>query len=79
MSGTGNLTMLGSRGSKQQGYEGLGNGKLRGTGRVISRSGVEIDGAHENRGGFRAREVSGKVAEEGRGDRMWRDRGGARF
>lgn len=79
VAGTGNSTTLGSRGSRQKGYEGLGNGQLRGTGRVISRTGAEIDSAHENRGDIRIREVSGKVAEEGRGDRMWRDRGGARF
>lgn len=79
LAGTGNSTTLGSRSSRQKGYEGLGIGKLRGTGRVISRSGVEIDGAHENRGGVRVREVSGKVAEEGRGDKMWRERGGARY
>ena len=79
VAGKGNSTILGSRGSRKQGYEGLGNGKLSGTGRVISRTGVEIDGANDNRGVVRVREVSGKVAEEGRGDRMWRERGGARF
>lgn len=79
VAGTGNSPTIGSGGARQQRYEGLGSGKLRGTGRVISRSGVEIDGAHENRRGVRVREVSGKVAEEGRGDRMWRERGGARY
>lgn len=79
VAGTGNLTTLGSRSSKQHGYEDLGIGKPIITGRVVSRTGVEIDGGHENRGGVRVREVSGKVAEEGRGDRMWRERGGARF
>lgn len=79
VAGTGNPITLGSRGSRQKGYEGLGNGQPRGTGRVISRTGAEIDSPHENRGVIRVREVSGKVAEEGRGDRMWRERGGARF
>lgn len=82
---TGNTTNLGKGSERRQEYAGLvigktlANDKLRGTGRVISRSGIEIDGEHENRRGIRVREVSGKVAEEGRGDKMWRERGGTKF
>ena len=48
------------------------NGRMGGRGRVISRSGVEIKqgGIHPN-GGIRAREVSGKVMEEGRMNDAW--------
>ncbi|KAL8762194.1 MAG: hypothetical protein Q9184_001752 [Pyrenodesmia sp. 2 TL-2023] len=51
----------GSRGS------GYGYPEERGVGRVISRSGVEYSGGVQGMGrGLRVREVSGKVAEEGR-------------
>lgn len=79
MPSTGKTTSPGSGAARQQRYDGLGSGKTRGTGRVISRSGVEFDDTPQNSRGMRVREVSGKVAEEGRGDRMWRERGGARF
>jgi len=48
-----------------------GNG-MGGGGRVVSRSGVEVKsgGIHPS-GGIRAREVSGKVMEEGRGNGGW--------
>jgi hypothetical protein len=50
---------------------GNGNG-MGGGGRVVSRSGVEVKsgGIHPS-GGIRAREVSGKVMEEGRGNAGW--------
>lgn len=56
-------------------YEGLGNGKTHGGERVVSRTGAEVrvkPGPAVGIGrAFRAREVSGKVAEEGRGDGGW--------
>lgn len=76
---TGNTTSSGTGAAGQHRYDGLGSGKTRQTGRVISRSGVEFDENPQNSRGMRVREVSGKVAEEGRGDKMWRERGGARF
>ena len=52
--------------ARQWGATGYGRGG--GGGRVVSRSGVEIrDGGILPSGGVRAREVSGKVMEEGRG------------
>ena len=51
-----------------------GNGNRNGgVARVVSRSGVEISqsGILPN-GGVRAREVSGKTMEEGRGSGAWR-------
>ena len=47
---------------------GSRNGGMGGGGRVVSRSGVEVrDGGILPSGGVRARVVSGKVMEEGRG------------
>lgn len=56
---------MNSRGRGGSAMNGVGR---RGGGRVISRSGVEVGarGILPN-GGVRAREVSGKVMEEGRG------------
>ena len=57
---------------KARAWGGMGRsdagGGMRGGGRVVSRSGVEVGerGIFPN-GGVRAREVSGKVMEEGRG------------
>ena len=82
--GTGNL---GQGGGWAPGMVGIGKAKARGGmgrsglagkgggGRVVSRSGVEVKerGIFPS-GGIRAREVSGKVMEEGRtgvGGRMW--------
>lgn len=52
-------------------YEGLGNGKMRAGERVLSwtgsDAGVKLAPAVGIGRAFRAREVSGKVAEEGRG------------
>lgn len=42
-------------------------------------SGVEVRIEEVAGKGVRAREVSGKVAEEGRGDRMWRERSARKF
>ncbi|MCJ1260959.1 hypothetical protein MMC22_000823 [Lobaria immixta] len=73
VSGTGNVMGFGIGIGDQRGrYEGLGNGKTRGGERVVSRTGAEV-GAKAAVGGraFRAREVSGKVAEEGRGHGGW--------
>lgn len=59
-------------------YEGIGNGKTRGGERVVSRTGAEVGvklklGSAVGIGrAFRAREVSGKVAEEGRGMGGWK-------
>lgn len=75
--GSGNTMGLGvAVAARQRAYEGLGSGKIRSTGRVVSRTGVEVQGLEGVGRGMRAREVSGKVAEEGRGDRMWRERTG---
>lgn len=54
-------------GEKERFYGDL-TGLGVGSSRVIS-SGADITSA--DRGGMRAREVSGKVAEEGRADDMW--------
>lgn len=54
-------------GGKERFYGDL-TGLGKGTSRVIS-SGVDITST--DRGGMRAREVSGKVAEEGRADDVW--------
>jgi len=54
---------------------GVGGGRASGGGggRVVSRSGVEIgERGILPSGGVRAREVSGKVMEEGRGSGGWR-------
>lgn len=75
--GSGNTMGLGvAVSTRQRAYEGLGSEKIRSTGRVVSRTGVEVKGLEGVGKGMRAREVSGKVAEEGRGDRMWRERSG---
>lgn len=57
-------------------YEGMASGdygRRDGQGRVVSRSGVDFAGANQgNQGvgrGIRAREVSGKMVEEGRSRR----------
>lgn len=74
--GTGNLGGQGSWGSgtvglgKARAWGGMGrrDGGMGGGGRVVSRSGVEVrEGGILPNGGVRAREVSGKVMEEGRG------------
>ena len=74
--GTGNLGAQGSWGSgnvglgKARAWGGMGRSGagMGGGGRVVSRSGVEVrDGGILPSGGVRAREVSGKVMEEGRG------------
>lgn len=55
---------------KARAWGGMGRsgGGMGGAGRVVSRSGVEVrDGGILPSGGVRAREVSGKVMEEGRG------------
>ena len=56
---------------KARAWGGMGRsgaGNLGGGGRVVSRSGVEVrQGGILPSGGVRAREVSGKVMEEGRG------------
>ena len=74
--GTGNLGGQGSWGSgtvglgKARAWGGMGRngGGMGGAGRVVSRSGVEVrDGGILPSGGVRAREVSGKAMEEGRG------------
>ena len=74
--GTGNLGQGGawSPGAlgigKAKAWGGMGRSGLSGMGsggRVVSRSGVEVkDGGIYPSGGIRAREVSGKVMEEGR-------------
>ena len=64
--GAGNT--LGAADARSQ-RRGLRSGKVR----VVS-SGVEVETGEGTGKGVRAREVSGKVAEEGRGDRMWRER-----
>lgn len=64
--GAGNT--LGAADARSQ-RRGLRSGKVR----VVS-SGVEVETGEVTGKGVRAREVSGKVAEEGRGDRMWRER-----
>lgn len=77
--GTGNLLSLSPDVKiKRGGYRGLGNGKVRSAERVVS-SGIEVRIEEVPGKGVRAREVSGKVAEEGRGDRMWRERSARRF
>lgn len=77
--GTGNLFSLSPDVKiKRGGYRGLGNGKVRSAERVIS-SGVEVRIEEVPGKGVRAREVSGKMAEEGRGDRMWRERSARKF
>ena len=77
--GTGNRSFdSGSVGSlgigKARGYGHLGAGSpnmgtrgITGGGRVVSRSGVEVGRCEGDGKGVRARDVSGKVAEEGRG------------
>lgn len=77
VAGTGNMTGFGvSVGDQRNRYESLGNGRPRGGERVVSRTGVEVGmkpGPSVGVGRvFRAREVSGKVAEEGRGDGGWK-------
>ncbi|KAL9131606.1 MAG: hypothetical protein Q9217_000494 [Psora testacea] len=60
--------MVGIGKARQWGTTGGGKGR-EGGGRVVSRSGVEIrEGGILPNGGVRAREVSGKVMEEGRGN-----------
>lgn len=79
--GTGNLLSLSPDVKIKRGvYRGLGKGsvKVRSAERVVS-SGVEVRIEELPRKGVRAREVSGKVAEEGRGDRMWRERSARKF
>lgn len=77
--GTGNLLSLSPDVKiKRGGYRGLGNGKVRSAERVVS-SGVEVRIEEVPGKGVRAREVSGKMAEEGRGDRMWRERSARKF
>lgn len=76
VAGTGNMKGFGVRvGDQRVWYEGLGNGKRRGGERVVSRTGAEVGVKLEPAVGigraFRAREVSGKVVEEGRGDGEW--------
>lgn len=58
---------------KARAWGGMGNSGMGGGGRVISRSGIEVrQGGMLPTGGVRAREVSGKAMEEGRGDtRVW--------
>ena len=65
---------MGSLGiGKTRGYGNMGAGNTnmggRGStgGRVMSRSGVEVVPLEREGRGVRARDVSGKVAEEGRG------------
>lgn len=77
--GTGNGSFgggsVGSLGiGKARGYGNLGTGSTSmgarantGDGRVLSRSGVEVGHGEGVGRGIRARDVSGKVAEEGRG------------
>ena len=74
--GTGNVGGQGNWGSgtvglgKARAWGGMGRtgGGMGGGGRVVSRSGVEVrEGGIFPSGGVRAREVSGKVMEEGRG------------
>ena len=67
---TGNLAGPGMVGiSKARQFQAQGRpNRDNGGGRVVSRSGVEIrEGGIFPSGGVRAREVSGKVMEEGRG------------
>lgn len=76
VSGTGNVMGFGiGIGDQRSRYDGLGNGKTRGGERVVSRTGAEVGvklGPAVGIGRtFRAREVSGKVAEEGRGHGGW--------
>ena len=59
---------------KARAWGGMGqqNGRAGGGGRVVSRSGVEVrQGGIFPNGGVRAREVSGKIMEEGRGSSNW--------
>jgi len=73
---TGNAAI--TQGNWGPGMVGIGKarawGGMGGGGRVVSRSGVEVrQGGIYPSGGVRAREVSGKVMEEGRGnDAIWR-------
>lgn len=54
---------------KARAWGGMGRSGIGGGGRVVSRSGIEVrQGGILPMGGVRAREVSGKVMEEGRGD-----------
>lgn len=77
--GTGNLLSLSPDVKIKRGnYRGLGNGNVRSAERVVS-SGVEVRIEEMPGKGVRVREVSGKVAEEGRGDRMWRERSERKF
>lgn len=66
--------MVGIGKARAWGGMGSGAGAIGGGGRVVSRSGVEVrDGGILPSGGVRAREVSGKVMEEGRGETQgWR-------
>jgi len=61
---------------KARAWGGMGRsgaGNMGGGGRVVSRSGVEVrQGGILPSGGVRAREVSGKVMEEGRGGKAER-------
>lgn len=73
--GTGNVSS--SQGNCGPGMVGIGKarawGAMSGGGRVVSRSGVEVrQEAIYPSGGVRAREVSGKVMEEGRGNWLTR-------
>lgn len=77
VSGTGNVMGFDfGVDDKRSRYEGIGNGKTRGGERVVSRTGAEVGvklGSAVGIGrAFRAREVSGKVAEEGRGTGGWK-------
>lgn len=54
---------------KARAWGGMGRSGMGGAGRVVSRSGIEVrQSGILPVGGVRAREVSGKVMEEGRGD-----------
>lgn len=81
--GTGNVVGFGGARRQRGEYEGLTGGKVRsgervvtGGGRVVSRSGVEVGTVESVGRAFRAREVSGNVAEEGRGNVRWSERDG---
>ena len=62
--GIGKARGYGNSGARSTNMGARGN---TGGGRVVSRSGVEVGRGEEDRRGVRARDVSGKVAEEGRG------------
>lgn len=72
MVGIGKARAWGGMGGNMNGVGG-GRASGGGGGRVVSRSGVEIgERGILPSGGMRAREVSGKVMEEGRGLGGWR-------